>query len=227
MKEIKYIPIEKIHLVQDKLLNWYSKKGRTFPWREKSASSYELIISEVLLQRTKAETVKKFFPGFISKYPGWDSLRKAPLQKLQEDLRPVGLYRQKASRVKKLAESLTQFNGEFPQSIEKIKTLPMIGHYLLSACILFIIKKPAPLLDVNMARVLERVFGERELVDIRYDPYLNNLAARLVNIPYSKSRKLNWAILDLGSVVCTIKNPRCQDCPLTGSCNYFESRKRT
>ena len=92
---------------QDKILEWFEENGRHFPWRNKSATNYQLIISEVLLQRTKAETILKFFPIFIKKYPSWKQLGTATEIELQEILRPLGLSNQKGSRLFKLAQELS------------------------------------------------------------------------------------------------------------------------
>jgi hypothetical protein len=54
------------------------------------------------------------------------------------------------------------------------------GQYIANAVLLLCHGEPQPLLDVNMARVLERVFGPKKLADIRYDPYLQQLAMRIV-----------------------------------------------
>lgn len=79
---------QKIKFFQHQILKWYKENGRRFPWRNKSTTNYELIISEVLLQRTRAETVAKFFPKFIKKYPSWRKLVKASEEELKEVLKP-------------------------------------------------------------------------------------------------------------------------------------------
>jgi adenine-specific DNA glycosylase len=55
---------------------------------------------------------------------------------------------------------------------------------------------------VKLARVLERVFGPRRLSDIRYDPYLQDLALRIVQ--HKDPARINWAFLDLAAMICTI-----------------------
>jgi A/G-specific adenine glycosylase len=92
----------------------------------------------------------------------------------------------------------------------------MMGQYITNAFELFILKRASPLLDVNMARVLERYFGKRKLSDIRYDPYLQTLANKIVDHQYSK--EINWSILDLGSLICKKTNPLCNNCPLESKC---------
>lgn len=71
-----------------------------------------------------------------------------------------------------------------------------------------------------MARVLERFFGPRKLVDIRYDPYLQTLSYKVV--AGNDSVFTNWAVLDLASLVCKNKNPQCGICPLVNKCRYAE-----
>lgn len=57
-----------------------------------------------------------------------------------------------------------------------------------------------------MARLLERFFGKRRLSDIRYDPYLQTLAYKVVNV--ENSEEMNWAILDYASLICKKNFPR-------------------
>ncbi|MCT4645799.1 MAG: hypothetical protein N4A74_12500 [Carboxylicivirga sp.] len=192
--------------------------GRKFSWRNKSATNYELIISEVLLQRTKAETISKFLPIFLRKYPSWKQLGKATETELQEILRPLGLYKQKGYRLFKLAQELIKRKGRFPKERNQLTEIPMMGQYTTNAYELYVLKKRSPLLDVNMARLLERYFGGRKLVDIRHDPYLQKLAYRVVNL--EKTKELNWAILDYASLVCKKVNPKCNSCILFENCKY-------
>lgn len=105
---------EEIQEFQEKILAWYKANGRDFPWRKKSASNYQKVISEVLLQRTKAETISKFFPKFIEKYPSWKSIAESSVAELEENLKPIGLYRQRAGRLHKLALDMKKRGGRIP-----------------------------------------------------------------------------------------------------------------
>ncbi len=207
-----------IEFFQNTLLEWYSTNGRNFFWRNKSATNYELIISEVFLQRTKAEAVSKFLPTFFKIYPSWKQLGDSTEEELKEILKPLGLYNQRGKRLYKLAQELKIRNGRFPTERAQVEDLPMMGQYITNAFELYILKKKAPLLDVNMARLLERFFGERKMEDIRHDPYLQTLAYRVVNV--EKSKELNWAILDFAALVCKKRQPKCKSCLLVKSCIY-------
>ena len=101
--------------------------------------------------------------------------------------------------------------------------MPAVGQYVASAVLLFCHERPEPLIDSNMARVLERYFGSRKLADIRYDPYLQRLARDVVGSDHPTL--INWAILDFAALVCTPRNPRCQKCPLNRGCQDLRLRR--
>lgn len=200
------------------LLLWFESNERKFPWRRHSTSKYQYIIAEILLQRTRAETVAVFFLDFIQDFPSWKQLRGADEEKLQHYLQPIGLWRRRAASIHSLAQEMASRNGRFPRNRKEIEELPGIGQYITNAVLLFCHDEPQPLLDTNMARVLERVFGPRHLSDIRYDQYLQDLALKAVSCETPK--EINWAILDLAAMVCVIKYPHCKECPLSKICQW-------
>lgn len=204
---------------QTTLLSWYFENGREFLWRNPKASNYEIIIAEIFLQRTKADLVNRFLPQFFKTYPNWEKLGAANEEQLQVTLKPIGLYKQRAKRLFKLAQEIKARSGQFPTERNQVEELSMMGQYLTNAYELYILKKKAPLLDVNMARLLERFFGDRKLADIRHDPYLQTLAYRVVNVENSK--ELNWAILDFAALVCKKTIPICSNCILKRKCQFY------
>lgn len=216
---IKQISTASIRKFQVEILTWYDLNGRKFAWRRDGLSQYEIIIVEALLQRTKAETIALFFDGFIAKYPSWKSIATAPLQALELDLRPVGLYKQRAKRIQNMALEIINLNESLPLFRADLEKIPMFGQYIANAIELQIFNRKKPLLDVNMARVLERFFGPRLLSDIRYDPYLQNLAHSIVN--HEKAKLINWGILDFAAIICKSRKPRCLICPVSNSCKYY------
>jgi A/G-specific adenine glycosylase len=217
------LPSEKnLEIFRRDLLYWFEKNGRKFPWR-KSSSKYRCIIAEILLQRTRAETVSKFLPDFFQQYPSWKKLSQATIEELQGSLKPIGLWRRRASSMKELSLEMVRRNGRFPRLRTDIESLPGVGQYITNAVLLFCHGEPQPLLDTNMARVLERVFGPRKMADIRYDPYLQQLALKVVDCDSPK--KVNWAILDLAALICFPKKPSCNQCPVSLACNYYSENK--
>ena len=91
-----------IKYFRKQLLYWFKSNRREFPWREEGLSNYEIIISEILLQRTKAETVAKYYHVFLGKYPDWQSLINATIKDLEKILKPLGLNKHRAKRLNKI-----------------------------------------------------------------------------------------------------------------------------
>lgn len=222
MRSINIIYESDIELFQNKLLSWFSENGRIFPWRKESATNYEIIISVVFLQRTTAETVAKFLPIFFTQYPTWKQLSEAKEEEIQSFIKPLGLFNQRGTRLFKLAQEFKKRIGKSAEERNRVEDISLMGQYLTNAYELYILKKKAPLLDVNMARLLERFFGERKKSDINRDPYLQSLAYQVINI--EKSKELNWAILDYAALICKKIKPKCHDCLLATSCIYNQMK---
>lgn len=219
-KKIPSISKKKIEFFQQKLLEWYEYSGRTFHWRRKGLTHYQYVIAEVLLQRTKAETIAKFYPNFLKDFPNWKSLANANVKKIEKYLIPIGLYRQRSKRLMGLAQEMVRRNGKLPKNRSELESIPFMGQYIANAVELVIFNEPSPLVDVNMSRVLERFFGPRKMADIRYDPYLQALSREIVN--HVDTKRINWAILDFSALICRPK-PLCVECLLNSQCKYYRT----
>jgi A/G-specific adenine glycosylase len=219
-KKIRNISKKKIEFFQEKILEWYQHSGRRFHWRRKGLTHYQYVIAEVLLQRTKAETIAKFYPNFLRDFPNWSALANAKVKKIEKYLIPIGLYRQRSKRLMGLAQEMVRRNGKLPKDRVELESIPFMGQYIANAVELVIFKQPSPLVDVNMSRVLERFFGERKMADIRYDPYLQNLSRKIVN--HVDTKQINWAILDFSALICKPK-PLCNQCMLRLKCRYYHT----
>jgi A/G-specific adenine glycosylase len=215
----EHISQEKIDFFQKKILKWYSEEGRMFYWRKRGLTHYQYVIAEVLLQRTKADTIAKFYPNFIRDFPNWKALASADIQKLEDYLKPVGLYRQRSKRLMSLAQEMVKRNSKLPKDRKELESIPFMGQYIANAVELVIFNQPSPLVDVNMARVLERFFGPKRMADIRYDPYLQELSYRIVK--HENAKEINWAVLDFAALICKAKKPLCLICPINEECAYF------
>jgi A/G-specific adenine glycosylase len=214
------ITTKKMKEFQVSLIGWYELHGRKFPWRKKNLTHYQVIIAEVLLQRTRAKTVSTFYSSFITEFPNWTAIARADLIIIEDYLKPIGLYKQRAKRLHKLALEMERRNGKLPKDRQELEKMPFFGQYIANAIELIIFDRPRPLIDVNLTRLIERYFGKRKMADIRYDPYLQKLAQKVVDRPDSKS--LNWAILDYASIICKAHNPLCAHCMLNKKCLYYK-----
>jgi A/G-specific adenine glycosylase len=215
--------VDRIPWFREQLLGWYTVYGRSFPWREPGRTAYEILVAEILLQRTTAARVAEAYPAFLALYPSWKELAEGGPEKLHQFLWPLGLWKQKAEIFHSLARSMEGRGGSLPTTRIELEQLPGVGQYIASAVLLIVHGVTEPLVDVNMARVLERFFGPRKLADIRFDSYLQTLARRVVE--GELSLQVNWAILDLGALVCKVGQPQWHICPLQEKCIFFRAAK--
>lgn len=201
------------------LLKWYETRGRAFPWRDPEATEYRVVVAELLLQRTRAENVASKVNSFTEQFPTWESIADADPDDFRTRLTPFGLWERRARSISSLAKALCGRNGRLPDSRSDLEALPGIGQYMASAILVYVHGHSEPLIDVNMVRLLERLFGPRDLADIRFDPYIQTLARRLVEA--DDPRHINWAVLDFGATVCKARRPDCGRCPLAADCRWY------
>lgn len=209
---------QRIGKFREVIREWYLTNKRQFPWRKNNLGIYGVTISEVLLQRTQAETVREFYPRFIKRYQSWKKIAIDSKRNLKKFIKPIGLSDQKSLLLHALAKEISGHRKFSKATREQLEALPGVGQYVASAILCICQGMREPLLDVNMARVLERFFGPRKLADIRYDPYLQNLARSV--LPRKSVKEFNWAILDFAALVCRARVPKCSECVLSKECLY-------
>lgn len=209
--------------VGKRLVAWYKVSGRDFPWRTAHATLYQRVVTEVLLQQTRAAAVAKEYAAIFGRFPSWKSLASASTSEIEGALKPLGLWRRRARSLQGLARAIVNIDGALPQDRDKLERLPAVGQYVASAILVFEYGLSEPLLDVNMGRVLERYFGLRTRADLRYDIFMQKAARACI-----KQRDpaiVNWAFLDLGSMVCKHRTPLCQACPISRGCYYAKTHR--
>jgi A/G-specific adenine glycosylase len=214
----------KVYYFRKKLLLWYQEHGRAYPWRQSKLTDYEVTVSEILLQQTRADTVKRFYPRFIDLYPSWRSLSKTNMESLEQLLHPLGLSRHKARVLYELANHANENDGHLPGSRTELQSLLGIGHYTASVILNICHASPEPFLDTNMSRVLGRYFGSARQSDIRRDAQAHELA-RIV-LPKNYVKEYNWAVLDLAALVCKARNPTHLNCPIKNKCSGFSTLEK-
>lgn len=195
-----------------RLLHWHRQHRRIFPWRL-SRDPYRVLIAELMLQRTQAQQVRPIYEKFVSKFPKPMPITEPTASAV---LKPLGLAH-RIPRIKTLMMELAEL-GYVPDNMEDLLELSGVGRYIASAVLCFGFGKDVPIVDVNVARVLGRVFGLKPKCRPHNDPNILKLAARLV--PIGKGPEYNEALLDLAALVCKPK-PLCDMCPLRKLCRYY------
>lgn len=222
LREAVYGRIEKI---QTRLLDWFKKNQRSFPWR-RTNDPYKILLAEKLLQQTAAtKQVIAAYEEIVRLYPALAALSKADPAELRRTIAPLG-FSYRADELPRLAQQiLASHRGKIPAGIDDLLNLPGIGDYTARAILSFAYGQDIPIVDTNIARLLHRLFGITD--PLPSNPARNKrlieMAAAL--LPEGKSRDFNLAALDLCASICTARQPNCVACPIRQECDY--GRKRT
>ena len=209
----------RIPRVQENITGWYKENLRKFPWRRDDVSAYEILISEFLLRKTRAETVAKIYPDFIQQYPSVYELAKADVKDMQKKLEILGLSNIKSEALVNLGKIVIQrFFGNIPNTPNKLVEIPHVGRYISNATVSFGYNIKQPLVDSNIQRFFNRVFDLNMEKEIHKADHLWALSDKL--IPETNCKDFGWGLLDFTAMVCSPKMPNCDNCPLTSLCEY-------
>ena len=194
---------------QNQLLHWYKIHGRhELPWRN-TDDMYHIYLSEIMLQQTQVNRVRdEYYPQFLKKFPTLQTLANAAQDDVLSAWSGLGYY----SRARNLHKTAQATPSSLPNTQEELIKLPGIGKYTASAICSFGHNQNIPVVDTNIARVIKRFFA---LLNPAEKLIWQN-AANFVN--HQDSRHHNLALMDLGSLICLPKNPKCNECPLQEEC---------
>jgi len=199
------------------LLKWWEKNRREFPWR-KTRDPYKILISEVLLHRTKAEQVVPIYIKITDCFPTIDSLSKAPLKQIHEMTYSLGLTWRVTALYRMVEILKNKYNCKIPETKKDLILLPGVSNYIAAAVRCFAFEIPDSILDTNTVRIIGRIFGIATKDGSRRSQELEDLYLAL-NSNFD-CRKFGYALLDLGAILCRPKNPACSNCPVNIFCNY-------
>lgn len=202
-----------------RLLNWYQDHARWLPWRE-NPTPYQVWISEVMLQQTRVETVIPYYEHWMERFPTLSSLAHTSQQEVLAMWEGLGYY----SRARNLYQAaqivMDEYGGELPKNVSLLRSLPGIGRYTAGAIASMAFGMDEPALDGNVRRVLARVFDVRQPAGSQAgEKRFWELASTF--LPQGEAGKFNQALMDLGALICTPRQPNCNDCPLNSSCEAF------
>jgi A/G-specific adenine glycosylase len=205
-----------VEVVAEAVLKAWPLVRRDFPWR-RSGDPWRTLLAEILLIQTKAEMVVKVYDRLIALFPTPCALTGVDTEQLEELLKPLGLYRQRAQRLLRMAEYLRRvYDCKVPCDYEMLRRIPGVGDYVAAAVYIVACGGSAPLLDANIARILSRtVLGVDPPRRYMTDGTLGRLAGLL-----KWDRKLAYAFIDFAAAFCTSRRPRCNACPLRSHCKY-------
>jgi len=198
------------------LIRWYQQAKRDLPWRH-TADPYRILVSEVMLQQTRAATVIPYYERFLAAYPTAEALAAAPESELLAMWSGLGYY----SRARNLQKAARVIDSVFPADYGGIRALPGVGDYTAAALASIAFGLPHAVLDGNVVRTMARVTNDAG--DVRSLLVRKRLqAAADERLDPKQPGLFNQAMMELGATLCTPRKPQCLLCPVSSLC---EGRK--
>jgi len=202
--------------IRRRLLLWYDHNKRDLPWRRRAQDAYAQWVAEIMLQQTRVETVLDYYEPFLRRFPTVKALADADLQDVLKLWEGLGYYH-RALNLHRAARRLRDEARCVPRTAAELRSLPGVGAYTAAAIASIAFQQTEAAVDGNVARVLTRLFGiDHNVQSAETKTRLGNVADAL--LPRDRPGDFNQAWMDLGSLICTPKTPKCSRCPLRTLC---------
>lgn len=203
------------------VIEWYRGHARDLPWRAPGTTPYGVLVSEVMSQQTPVARVVPAWGRWMDCWPDPAALAEV---RTAEVLRMWGAlgYPRRALRLIDCARAVVErYGGRLPCDLEALRALPGIGEYTAGAVLAFGFGRRALALDTNVRRVLARAVGGRALPPPALARAERERAEAL--LPEADGEAAAWsvAVMELGALVCTAREPRCDDCPWREECAWL------
>lgn len=198
------------------IVEWYQKNKRELPWR-KEKNPYHIWLSEIMLQQTRIEAVKRYYERFLKELPTILSLAEVEEEKLLKLWEGLGYYN-RARNLKKAAIVIQEkYDGKMPKMYQELIQLPGIGEYTAGAIASIAYDEKVPAVDGNVLRVVSRVVGSKK--DVLENRTKKEFTEKLKQIMPEQAGDFNEGLMELGELICIPNGePLCTKCPLKEIC---------
>ncbi|MEK0306980.1 A/G-specific adenine glycosylase [Bifidobacterium favimelis] len=204
------------------LAAWWRANARDLPWRFGRTTPWGILVSEVMSQQTQMSRVVPYWTEWMAVWPDAAALARASSAEVITAWGRLG-YPRRALRLQECARRVTQeYDDRLPDDYQSLVDLPGVGDYTASAVLSFAFGRRVAVIDTNIRRVLSRVFLGVESHGGTATPAERKMAQEVLPVGEEESVIWNQAVMEVGALVCLPKAPRCEQCPLRGSCLFLK-----
>jgi len=208
--DLPWTAAEIAHL-REGLLSFYASRARALPWRE-TRDPWAILISELMLQQTRVETVVPYYRRWIERFPTPRDLADAKTDEVLRYWQGLGYY-SRARNLQAAARTMVmEHGGRVPETLEALRALPGVGPYTAGAVASIAYGIQTPAVDGNVRRVFARLLDQTDPTL----PWLQSVVGGVVDP--SNPGAFNQAIMELGALICTPRSPSCSRCPVAALC---------
>lgn len=187
------------------------------------SNPFELVIAVLLSAQCTDKLVNKVTENLFKKYKTPEDYLAVSLEELQDDIKSIGLYRNKAKNIRKLCQVLVdKYQGEVPRTKEELMTLAGVGRKTANVVASIAFNEPAIAVDTHVERVSKR------LGICRWKDSVMEVEETLMKkIPREEWSITHHRMIFFGRYHCKARNPNCPECPLLEICREGQKRMKT
>lgn len=204
---------------KNNLVKWFEKNQRQMPWRE-TKNPYYIWLSEVMLQQTQVKTVIDYYHKFVNRFPTITDLSNAHEDEVLKYWEGLGYYSRARNFHNAIKDVAVNYNGEVPNDPKRFGELKGVGPYTQAAVMSIAFNLPLATVDGNVFRVWSRLNNDYR--DTKLQTTRKAFEKELETYVQEDSGTFNQAMMELGALICTPKNPLCLFCPVQEHCEAFE-----
>lgn len=212
-----------MHPVAATILEWYGPSERRLPWRAAGTSPWGVYVSEVMAQQTSVSRVAVEWPLWMERWPTPSALAASPVADVLRMWGTLGYPRRALWLHAAATHMVNLHDGEVPNDEAALRALPGIGEYTAAAILAFAFGRRIPVLDVNVRRVHSRVFDGRGVPPSGITNAERAHHAEFLPDEPAIASRLSQAVMEFGSLVCSARDPRCEECPVQLLCEWRRS----
>ena len=182
---------------------------------------FELLIAVILSAQCTDERVNKTTPGIFVKYNTPKDFAKMDLSLLEDLIHPCGFYKNKAKNIKATSQILLEkYDGKVPNTMKELISLPGVGRKTANVVMLEAFNNPQGVaVDTHCKRISNRIGFSKESEPEKIEKDL------LKQFDKKYYYDLNHILIWHGRNICTARNPKCENCPISSNCKEFKNRK--
>jgi len=199
------------------LCRWFEQSQRDLPWRRRR-TPYTALVAEAMLQQTQVARVLEKFDAFLKRFPTVEALASADEQQVLAHWQGLGYYRRARNLHAAAKVVIDEFDGAVPAQVDALMRFPGVGRYTAGAIASIVGGQRVPIVDGNIARVLQRWDGDAGAIG---EASTTHRCWRRMEELVGAARRpgiFNEAMMELGATICTPKAPQCARCPVSKWC---------
>lgn len=182
---------------------------------------YQLIIAVILSAQTTDVSVNKITPVLFSRYPDVQSLAQGDIRDIEESIKNIGLYRNKAKMIKEMAQiCVERYDGQIPSKRKDLQSLPGVGRKTANVVLSVWFDVAAIAVDTHVERISKRLYlAKPDDSVLKVEEKLRRKISR------HRWNRAHHLFIFFGRYFCKAKAPMCEQCPFSGHCRYFKEKR--